>query len=315
VKVVSIGAGPAGLYFALLMKKADPAHDILVVERNRPDDTFGFGVVFSDATLDTFADADPETHAEITRSFAHWDDIDIHYRGEVLTSTGHGFAGLSRQLLLDILRRRCAELGVTLRWETEVGEVDAYADADLVLAADGVNSLTRACYATAFEPRLAVEGSKYIWLGTTLPLHSFTFFFVENAHGRFQAHAYPYDQRMSTFIVECDERTWRNAGLDHTVDAPLGPGVSDLASVEYCQQLFAEHLAGHPLVVNNSKWLDWTTVRNRRWHHNHVVLLGDAAHTAHFSIGSGTKLALEDAIALVDAIKGCDALHDGLDDY
>jgi anthraniloyl-CoA monooxygenase len=315
VKVAVIGGGPAGLYAALLLKNADPSSDVTVYERNAPDDTFGFGVVFSAATLAELEDADAPSYEALTAACARWDPVDIVYRGTRIRARGNRFAAISRKRLLGILQLRCHELGVTLRFRSEVADPTQVLDADLVLAADGVNSRTRACFATVFEPRLDVEGSKFIWLGTTLPLHSFTFFFTENAHGRFQAHAYPYDQRMSTFIVECDERTWRNARLDHTVDAPLGPGVSDLASVDYCRQLFAEHLAGHPLVVNNSKWLDWTTVRNRRWHHNHVVLLGDAAHTAHFSIGSGTKLALEDAIALVDAITGCDDLHDGLDDY
>jgi anthraniloyl-CoA monooxygenase len=315
VKVAVIGGGPAGLYAALLLRKADPRADVTVHERNAPDDTFGFGVVFSAATLAELEDADAPSYQALTAACARWDPVDIVYRGTRIRARGNRFAAISRKRLLAILQLRCHELGVTLRFQSEVADPMQVLDADLVLGADGVNSRTRTCFASAFEPRLDVEGSKYIWLGTTLPLHSFTFFFTENADGWFQAHAYPYDQRMSTFIVECDERTWRNAGLDQTVDPPLGPGASDLASVEYCQQLFADHLAGHRLVVNNSKWLDWTTVRNRRWHHNHIVLLGDAAHTAHFSIGSGTKLALEDAIALVDAVARCDDLNEALDDY
>src|SRR2546427_427557 len=214
MKIVSVGGGAAGLYFALLMKKADPAHDILVVERNRRDDTFGFGVVFSDATLETFADADAETYAEITRNFAHWDDIDIHYRGEVLTSTGHGFSGLSRQLLLDILQRRCAELGVRLRWETEVGDLGAWADADLVLAADGVNSVVRSRYAEHFRPHIDWRGNKFVWLGTTFPYPAFTFVFKEEDHGLWRVHAYRYNASMSTFILETTEATWRRAGPD-----------------------------------------------------------------------------------------------------
>src|SRR3989442_10830589 len=183
VRIVCIGGGSAGLYFALLMKKADPTHDILVVERNRPDDTFGFGVVFSDATLENFAEADRETYAEIARNFAHWDDIDIHYQGQVLTSTGHGFSGMSRQLLLDILQRRCMELGVILRFQEEVTDLGAYADADLVLAADGVNSFIRSRYAEHFRPQVDWRPNKFVWLGTTFPYPAFTFVFKESDHG------------------------------------------------------------------------------------------------------------------------------------
>jgi anthraniloyl-CoA monooxygenase len=306
VKIVSIGAGPAGLYFALLMKKADPAHDILVVERNRPDDTFGFGVVFSDATLDTFAEADRETHAEITRNFAHWDDIDIHYRGEVLTSTGHGFSGLSRQLLLDILRRRCAELGVTLRWETEVGELDAYADADLVLAADGVNSLIRSRYAEYFRPQIDWRGNKFVWLGTTFPYPAFTFVFKESEHGLWRVHAYRYNAAMSTFILETTEAAWRRAGLD---------AADEDQTIAFAERLFAEELRGHHLLKNRSLWRNFPTVKNGCWHHRNIVLIGDAAHTAHFSIGSGTKLAMEDAIALCRALERHDEVTKALVAY
>src|SRR5437899_2952721 len=294
MKIVSVGGGAAGLYFALLMKKADPAHDILVVERNRRDDTFGFGVVFSDATLETFADADAETYAEITRNFAHWDDIDIHYRGEVLTSTGHGFSGLSRQLLLDILQRRCAELGVRLRWETEVGDLGAWADADLVLAADGVNSVVRSRYAEHFRPHVDWRPNKFVWLGTTFPYPAFTFLFQESAHCLWRVHAYRYNASMSTFILEAREETWRGAGLDQA---------DEDQRLAFCERLFAEELQGHRLLKNRSLWRNFPTVRNGCWHHRNVVLVGDAAHTAHFSIGSGTKLAMEDAIALARALQ------------
>ena len=289
MKIVSVGAGPAGLYFALLMKKADPAHDVLVVERNRPDDTFGFGVVFSDATLDTFAEADRETHAEITRNFAHWDDIDIHYRGEVLTSTGHGFSGLSRQLLLDILQRRCVELGVTLRFGTEVSDLGAWADADLVLAADGVNSVIRSRYAEHFRPHIDWRGNQFVWLGTTFPYPAFTFVFKESAHGLWRVHAYRYNAGMSTFILETTEAAWRRAGLDQA---------DEDRTIAFAERLFGEELRGHRLLKNRSLWRNFPTVRNGAWHHRNIVLIGDAAHTAHFSIGSGTKLAMEDAIAL-----------------
>src|SRR5213594_2643054 len=294
MKIVCVGGGAAGLYFALLMKKADPAHDILVVERNRRDDTFGFGVVFSDATLETFADADPETYAEITRNFAHWDDIDIHYRGEVLTSTGHGFSGLSRQLLLDILQRRCAELGVRFRWETEVSDLGAWADADLVLAADGVNSVVRSRYAEQFRPQVDWRPNKFVWLGTTFPFPAFTFLFKESEHGLWRVHAYRYNASMSTFILEATEATWRRAGLDRA---------DEDQTLAFCDRLFARELQGHPLLKNRSLWRSFPTVRNGCWHYRNVVLVGDAAHTAHFSIGSGTKLAMEDAIVLARALQ------------
>jgi anthraniloyl-CoA monooxygenase len=294
MKIVSIGGGPAGLYFALLMKKADPAHEVTVVERNRADDTFGFGVVFSDATLDSFAEADRESHATIVGSFAHWDDIDIHYQGQTLTSTGHGFAGISRQRLLDILQRRCADLGVTLRFQTDATDLDAWADADLIVAADGVNSGVRAHYAEHFRPRIDVRPNKFVWLGTTFPFSAFTFIFKESEHGLWRVHAYRYNATDSTFILETTEATWRRAGLaDATEDDTLA----------FAERLFARELGGHRLLKNRSLWRSFPTVRNARWSAGRVVLVGDAAHTAHFSIGSGTKLAIEDSIALARALQ------------
>lgn len=292
--VVCLGGGPAGLYLAVLMKKADPANDVTVVERNRPDDTFGFGVVFSDATLESFQEADPETHAEITRAFAHWDDIDVHYLGQVITSTGHGFAGLSRQTLLDILQRRCRALGVRLRFETEVDDLTPYAAADLVVAADGVNSWVRGHLADRFQPRIEWRPNRFVWLGTTFPFRAFTFVFKETEHGLWRVHAYRYDGAMSTFIVETTEETWRRAGLDRADEA---------ATVAFCERLFARELDGHRLLSNRSLWRSFPLIRCGRWHHDNVVLVGDAAHTAHFSIGSGTKLAIEDAIALHQAVE------------
>jgi anthraniloyl-CoA monooxygenase len=294
MKIVCVGGGPAGLYLALLMKQADPAHDVTVLERNRSDDTFGFGVVFSDATLERFAQADPPSHAAIIASLAHWDDVDVHYQGQVLTSTGHGFAGLSRQRLLDILQRRCAELGVTLRWETEVSDLSPWADADLVVAADGVNSAVRGRFAEAFGPRIDVRRNKFVWLGTTFPFRAFTFIFKESEHGLWRVHAYRYNATDSTFILETTEDTWRRAGLaDATEDDTLA----------FVETLFARELDGHPLLKNRSVWRSFPTVRNTRWSHGRVVLVGDAAHTAHFSIGSGTKLAIEDSIALARALR------------
>jgi len=306
VRIVSIGGGPAGLYFALLMKKADPGHDVTVVERNRADDTFGFGVVFSDATLDTFIEADRPTGEAITRAFAHWDDIDIHYQGQVLTSTGHGFSGMSRQALLDILQRRCAELGVALRFQTDVTDLTPYRDADLVLAADGVNSLVRSEYAEHFQPHVDWRPNRFVWLGTTFPFRAFTFIFKESPHGLWRVHAYRYDARHSTFIVETTETTWRRAGLDQ---------VSEDDTVVFAERLFARELEGHRLLKNRSLWRSFPTVKNAHWHWNNVVLIGDAAHTAHFSIGSGTKLAMEDAIALAGALHRHRDVAGALDAY
>ena len=293
MKIVSIGGGPAGLYFALLMKKADPAHEVTVVERNRPDDTFGFGVVFSDATLDHFAEADHETYGAIVASFAHWDDIDIHYQGQVLTSTGHGFSGLSRQRLLDILRRRGVDLGVRFEFEREVTDLSAFADADLILGADGVNSVVRSHHAEHFRPTIDVRPNKFVWLGTTFPFPAFTFLFKESEHGLWRVHAYRYNATDSTFILETTDETWRRAGLtDATEDDTLA----------FAEKLFARELSGHRLLKNRSLWRNFPTIRNARWSHGNAVLVGDAAHIAHFSIGSGTKLAIDDAIALARAL-------------
>jgi anthraniloyl-CoA monooxygenase len=289
VNIVSIGGGPAGLYFAILMKKADPGHDIVILERNRPDDTFGFGVVFSDATLDAFREADPATHAAITQAFTHWHDIDIHYQGQVLTSTGHGFAGLARQTLLDILQRRATELGVVMRFSFEVDRPAAWEGADLVLAADGVNSWVRQRYARHFRPQIDWRRNRFVWLGTTFPFPAFTFVFKEDEHGLWRVHAYGYERGRSTFILEGTEDTWRRAGLDEA---------SEDDTVAFARQLFARELDGHPVLKNRSLWRSFPVIANEAWHHDNLVLIGDAAHTAHFSIGSGTKLAMEDAIAL-----------------
>jgi 2-polyprenyl-6-methoxyphenol hydroxylase-like FAD-dependent oxidoreductase len=303
---MSIGGGPAGLYFAILMKQADPAYDVTVVERNRPDDTFGFGVVFSDATLEHFAAADPESHAEISRALAHWDDIDIHYQGQVVTSSGHGFAGLSRQGLLDILQRRCRQLGVRLAFEQDVTDLEQFADADLVLAADGVNSAVRARYAAHFEPAIDWRSNRFVWLGTSCPFAAFTFLFKEDEHGLWRVHAYRYDQRFSTFILETTAATWARAGLDRAREDE---------TVAFAERLFARELAGHRILKNRSLWRSFPTVRNARWHWGNVVLVGDAAHTAHFSVGSGTKLAMEDAIALSRALRRHADLPNALSAY
>jgi anthraniloyl-CoA monooxygenase len=294
LKIVVIGGGPAGLYFAVLAKKLDPRHDVTVVERNRPDDTFGWGVVFSDETLSNFEEADPESHAEILKSFAYWTDIDVFLRGGRTRSTGHGFCGVSRRRFLGILQERAASLGVRLVFETEVDDLERWRGADLVLAADGANSCTRQRLSVHFRPSLEWGRCKFTWLGTDLRYEAFTFIFKESEHGLFQVHAYPFDEKTSTFIVECREEVWKAAGLDRADEA---------ATVAYLSRLFADDLRGHRLLTNRSIWRSFPTVRNERWHHGNVVLVGDAAHTAHFSIGSGTKLAMEDAIALAGALR------------
>jgi anthraniloyl-CoA monooxygenase len=306
LKIVSIGGGPAGLYFAILMKKADPAHDITVIERNRADDTFGFGVVFSDATIEQLGDADPETYAEIRANFAHWDDIDVHYQGEVLTSTGHGFSGLSRGTLLDILQRRARGLGVTLKFETDVPDITPYLGADLVLAADGVNSAIRTRYAAELQPDIDWRPNKFVWLGTTRPFPAFTFFFKPDRHGLWRAHCYQYDKGQSTFIVECTDKTWQAAGLDTA---------SEDDTIAFCEDLFRAELQGHKLIKNRSLWRNFPIIRTKKWHTGNVVLMGDAAHTAHFSIGSGTKLAMEDSIALAQSLGRHEKVEDALNAY
>ena len=287
MRVNVVGAGPSGLYLAILLKKADQAHEITVLERNAPDATFGWGVVFSEETLGALRDADYPTYLEITDSFARWSAIDIRYRGQVLRSTGHTFSAIRRTHLLDILQRRARQLGVTLRFGVEVSAVEP---ADLVVAADGANSTLRrsGSFGTSSRP----QGCKYVWFGTDLVLDAFTFIFEQTEHGLFQVHAYPFDEHTSTFIVETTEETWRRAGLDT---------MSEEDSIAFCSELFASHLGGHRLMSNRSIWLDFPLVRNQHWHDGNVVLVGDAAHTAHFSIGSGTKLAMEDAIALANS--------------
>lgn len=299
MRIAIVGGGPGGLYLAALMKQLDPVHEITVWERNARDDTFGFGVVFSDETLGGIENADTVFSEAMSRRFARWTDIDIHYRGESHTVGGQGFAAMSRRELLHLLQERCLRLGADLRFSTAAPEVAALrAGYDLVVGADGVNSGVRATYADVFGPSLDRRHSKYMWLGTDRVFEAFQFFVKDTEWGVMQVHGYPYSETGSTFIVEMHEDVWRRAGFDATGHTAVGPGESDEPAVERIRELFAPELAGHEVFANNSKWLSFTTVRNRHWHHGNLVLLGDAAHTAHFSIGSGTKLAMEDALAL-----------------
>jgi anthraniloyl-CoA monooxygenase len=316
MRIAIIGGGPGGLYFAALTQRLDPRHQITVWERNAPDDTFGFGVVFSDETLGGIEHADPAIHAAMEREFARWDDIDVHYRGQIITSGGHGFAAMSRRRLLAILQDRCAQLGVRMLFRTEAPDVEQLrAEYDLVVASDGANSAVRTRYADNFEVTLEHRRCSYMWLGTDKVFDAFTFHVEQTPYGVMQIHGYPYDAYGSTFIVEMHDDVWRAAGFDAAENTVFEPGQSDDESVKKIRELFAHVLDGHELVANNSRWLRFATVRNERWRHNNLVLLGDAAHTAHFSIGSGTKLAMEDALALAASLHEHDDLTAALAGY
>jgi anthraniloyl-CoA monooxygenase len=306
MNIICIGGGPAGLYFGLLMKKQNPEHEITVIERNRPYDTFGWGVVFSDQTLGNLVHADAPTARSILNAFNHWEDIRIEFKGCSVTSTGHGFCGIGRKRLLNILQERCEDLGVKLVFENDVDDDQALAakyDADFVLASDGLNSRIRTRYADSYKPHIETRKCRFVWLGTKKTFDAFTFVFEETEHGWFQAHIYQFDSDTSTFIIEAPEEVWSRAGLDR---------MSQVESIDFCEKLFARHLDGHPLLFNAphlrgsgiwikfprivcEQWVHWNTTDGKRVP---VVLMGDAGHTAHYSIGSGTKLALEDAIEL-----------------
>jgi anthraniloyl-CoA monooxygenase len=285
-----IGGGPAGLYFAILMKRRDSSHEIRIVERDGPDDTFGWGIVFSDQTFSYLEESDEPSFRKIIDSCEIWENVDIVHRGVKVTIRGNRFSGIGRLKFLTILRDRCRELGVDLRFNTAVTDVDSYRDCDLLVGADGANSAVRRAYNEYFQPSIDLRKNKYIWLGTNKLFHGLTLTFRENEAGRFIAHSYKFNKTASAFIVECNESTWRNAGFDAR---------SEAETCEYLQRVFESDLDGQKLLANNfARWINFPLVRNRQWAHQNVVLLGDALHTAHFSIGSGTKLALEDSIAL-----------------
>ncbi len=294
MKVAVIGGGPGGLYFALLAKKAWPRWDITVYERNRPDDTFGFGVVFSDQTLDTFKAYDLVTYERIRRRFAYWGDVDVVYKGSVMRSGGNGFCGCSRVALLNILQDRGRELGVQMRFQREVEDLSEFPDADLIVVADGINSKIRTRHEKHFQPSVDLRPNKFTWLGSTKPLDAFKYFFRETPQGVILAHCYQYEANRSTWVIETDDATWRNFGFDRQDERQM---------VATLQEVFAEELDGHPLIANRSLWRNFPNITNSTWVLDNAVLVGDAKATAHFSIGSGTKLAMEDAIALFESLK------------
>jgi anthraniloyl-CoA monooxygenase len=307
VKINIIGGGPAGMYCAILMKKSDPAHATTVYERNGPDDTFGWGVVFSGKTLANLRAADEESHAEITRSFAAWDNVDVVHRNDRISIHGNSFSGIERLQLLKILQRRCEQLGIELLFRTDVADSDSLRKScDLLVAADGVNSTARKQCAHEFRPLLDVRPNRYIWYGTNKLFHGLTLTFRENDAGVFAAHSYKFNKTTSTFIIECDPQTW---------DAAHFGSMSDDDTRQYLEKVFEKDLAGQPLLSNNSKWINFLLVKNGKWFFENAVLLGDALHTAHFSIGSGTKLALEDAIALFDCFRKRKGVHAALEEF
>jgi anthraniloyl-CoA monooxygenase len=294
MKIEVIGGGPAGLYFSILMKKADPSHEIKVYELNRPDDTFGFGVVFSAETLKHFRNYDEVTYDRMRETFAYWDDIHTYYKGQKIVSRGHDFCGMSRMQLLLLMHDRCRELGIEIEFQREIASLGDIEDCDLIIAANGINTWIREAYAESFRPTYNWRPNKFVWLGSTRPLGAFTFDFRENDAGIWNLHAYQYNESMSTWIVETTEETWRKAGMEYATEDD---------TVAYCTKLYADILDGHPIIKNRSLWRNFPTIRCGSYVHDNMVIMGDAAHTAHFSIGSGTKLAMEDAIALFEEFR------------
>ena len=306
MKIEVIGGGPAGLYFSLLMKKHNPDHEITIHELNRPDDTFGFGVVFSATTLGHFRDYDAESYDRIRENFAYWDDIDIHYKGGIITCGGNDFCGMSRKKLLLLLQDRCRELGIEMLFQTDITSLEQFADADLILACNGINSWIREAYAESFQPSYDWRPNKFVWLGTNKSLPAFTFDFRQNNHGIWNLHAYQYDGEMATWIVETTNEAWHSAGLDDATEDD---------TVAFTKNLYGDLLDGSEIITNKSLWRNFPTIRCKSFVHDNVVIMGDAAHTAHFSIGSGTKLAMEDAIALYEEFRAHDTVAAALSGY
>ncbi len=307
MRINIIGGGPAGMYFAILMKKSEPSHEISIYERNGPDDTFGWGVVFSGKTLANLRAADKESHAEITRRFEAWENVDVVHRNEKISIHGNSFSGIARLDLLKILQRRCEELGIALGFHHEISDIDSLrAGCDLLVAADGVNSTARKHYSDEFAPTLDFRPNRYIWYGTNKLFHGLTLTFRQDDAGVFAAHSYKFSKTTSTFIVECDQETWNAAGFANLDDAQTRANI---------EKSFSQDLDGQPLLSNNSKWINFLLVKNENWSFKNVVLLGDALHTAHFSIGSGTKLAIEDAIALHECFQKTSDVRTALMDF
>lgn len=293
MKITVIGGGPGGLYFSILTKKAIPNCQIDVYERNKADDSFGFGVVFSDETLGEFLTRDTESYELIRSKFAYWDDIVVARDGERVSVSGNGFCGCSRKTLLQLLQQRCTEEGVNLHFEQNIDDLTQFKDSDVIVASDGIGSAIRTQFASDFSTSVKLQNNRFVWLGSTKPLDAFTYFFRTTEFGTFVAHTYQYENGMSTWIFECSNQTWKNAGFEVENEA---------STVQKISEIFKEELDGHPLITNKSHWRQFPHVTNEKWYHDNIVLLGDAKATAHFSIGSGTKLAMECAIALSDAV-------------
>ena len=307
MKITIIGGGPSGLYFAILMKKLDRTHEITLLERDGPNDTFGWGIVFSDQTFAYLKDNDKKSFAAITRACKRWDNVDVVHKNQKVSIRGNKFSGIGRLAFLNILQKRCLDLGVDLRFETNVTDLNELPPYDLLVGADGANSFVRSAFSKEFQPSLDMRKNRYIWLGTRQLFNGLTLIFREHEAGLFIAHAYKFNDTTSTFIVECNETTWRNARFDWK---------SDPETCLYLAEVFNADLGGHSLLSNNFvRWLNFPLVKNKRWHHNNIVLLGDALHTAHFSIGSGTKLAVEDSIALAKCFKAGNDLEQTLEEF
>ena len=306
MKINCLGGGPGSMYFAILMKKSYPDAQITIYEQNKNDDTFGFGVVFSDQTMEGFREADEPTYHAITNSFEHWDDIDIYFKGEVLKSTGHGFAGMSRVKMLLLMQERCRELGIDMKFEHRIENPDELKDCDLLYCADGVNSAARDHWASEFKPNLDFRPNRFVWLGSDYNFPAFTFHFIESEHGLWRTHCYRYVQDMSTVIIECTDQTFQNTGLEIT---------DEDATAEYVANFMRPYIGDARVIKNRSHWRQFPNITCENWTFDNVVLAGDAVHTAHFSIGSGTKLAMEDAIALHSAIIDTGDVAKGLAQY